>query len=111
MSATLPSDTSSPWPSAARGWAMVGLLALASIVSQFDRTVVNLTVEPLKAAFALDDTHFGMLQGVVFGIFYTVACVPIGWLADRYQRRVIMATSLAFFSLFAMGSGLARSYA
>jgi MFS family permease len=103
-------QASTPWPGAARGWTVAGLLALASMGSQFDRTVVNLMVQPLKAAFALDDTHFGMLQGVAFGIFYVLACVPLGRLADRQQRRVIIAVGIALFSLFAMGSGLARSF-
>ncbi len=98
------------WPSAGRGWAVAGLLALASIGSQFDRTVINLMVEPLKAAFTLDDTHFGILQGVAFGIFYVVACVPIGRLADRYQRRLILAAGIGLFSVLACASGLARSY-
>lgn len=111
MSAVPPSaDGATSWPSPARAWTVVFLLALASVVSQFDRTVINLTVDPLKQAFALNDTQFAMLQSVAFGIFYTLACIPLGWLADRYQRRVIMALSLAFFSAFAMGSGLARSY-
>ncbi len=87
------------------------LMALASVVSQFDRTVINLTVGPLKQAFSLNDTQFAMLQSVAFGIFYTLACIPLGWLADRYQRRVVMGVSLLFFSLFAIGSGFARSYA
>ena len=99
-----------PWPSPARGWIVVVLLMLASMVSQFDRTVVNLMIEPLKQTFSLDDTHFGMLQGVAFGIFYTLACFPIGRLSDRYQRRLVIATALGFFSMFAMGSGLARNY-
>ncbi len=103
-------ESEGAWPSASRGWLVAGLLALASIVSQFDRTVVNLTVEPIKAAFSLNDTRFGLLQGVAFGIFYVVACVPIGRLADRYQRRRIIGWGLGLFSLFAMGSGLARSY-
>ncbi|MBO9581354.1 MAG: MFS transporter [Sphingobium sp.] len=98
------------WPSPARGWLLVFLLALASVVSQFDRTVINLMVEPLKAEFQLNDTQFGALQGVAFGIFYILACIPIGRLADRYQRRLIIAVALALWSLFAIGSGLARSY-
>ena len=98
------------WPAPAQGWYVAALLALASIVSQFDRTVVNLTIGPLKAAFRLDDTHFGLLQGAAFGIFYVLACVPIGRLADRYQRRLIIAVGLALFSPFSMGSGLARNY-
>jgi MFS family permease len=104
------SSATGAWPSATRAWAVVLLLALASVVSQFDRTVINLTVDPLKRAFELNDTQFAMLQSLAFGVFYTIACIPLGWLADRYQRRVVMAMSLLFFSLFAMGSGLARSY-
>jgi len=106
-----PAAADSAWPSAARGWTVAALLALASVGSQFDRTVINLMVEPLKAAFTLDDTHFGMLQGVAFGIFYVIACVPIGRLADRYQRRLILAAGIGLFSVFACLSGLARSYA
>jgi MFS family permease len=99
------------WPSAAQGWLAVGLFALASVGSQFDRTVINLMVEPLKRTFALDDTHFGMLQSIPFGIFYALACVPIGRLADRYSRRLIIAAGITLFGLFAMASGLARSFA
>lgn len=98
------------WPSPARGWLLVFLLALASVVSQFDRTVINLMVEPLKAEFQINDTQFGALQGVAFGIFYILACIPIGRLADRYERRIVIGVAIAFWSLFAVGSGFARSY-
>ena len=98
------------WPSPLRAWSIVFLLALASIASQYDRSVVNLMVEPLKAAFALNDTAFSLLQTAAFGIFYVLACIPIARLADRHQRRIILGTCLALFSLFSMASGLARSY-
>jgi MFS family permease len=98
------------WPAAARGWTAVALLALASIVSQWDRTVINLMVGPIKEAFTLDDTSFGALQGLAFGLFYVLACIPIGRLADRFERRLIIGVALAFWSLFAMASGLARTY-
>ena len=104
-------DGSRPWPPTSRGWLAVFLLALASIVSQFDRTVINLMVGPIKAAFQLDDTMFGALQGVAFGIFYVLACIPIGRLADRYSRSAIIGVAIGLWSLFAMASGLARSYA
>jgi MFS family permease len=97
-------------PSPGRGWTLAGLLALASIMSQFDRTVINLTVEPLKAQFDLNDTQFGMLQSVAFGIFYTLACFPVGRLVDRFARRTVLGICLLFFSLFSMASGLTRSY-
>ena len=98
------------WPEPWRGWVLVWLLALGSIVSQFDRTVINLMVEPIKGAFRLNDTGFGMLQGIAFGIFYSAACIPIGRLADRHQRRWVVAVAMGLWSLFAIGSGLARTY-
>jgi MFS family permease len=103
-------DGPDPWPSAVHGWLAVALLGLASVGSQFDRTVINLMIEPLKHTFALDDTHYAMLQSIPFGIFYVLACIPIGRLADRYSRRLIIATGITFFGLFAMASGLARSF-
>src|SRR5204862_362183 len=66
--------------------------------------------EPVKAEFALDDTRFALLQGVAFGLFYTLCSVPIGRLADLYQRRLVLGISLVLFSLFSMASGLARSF-
>ena len=105
-------DEASPlaWPKPRTGWVLVLLLALASVISQFDRTVINLMVAPLKSQFRLNDTEFGMLQSVAFGIFYVLACIPIGRLADNHSRKIILGSALALWSLFAMSSGLARSY-
>ena len=99
-----------PWPAPRRGWLLVGLLALASVVSQFDRTVINLMVGPIKAEFGLSDTAFGSLQSVAFGIFYVVACIPLGRIADNGNRKWLLAICLGLWSLFAMASGLARTY-
>lgn len=98
------------WPVPWRGWLLVGLLALASVVSQFDRTVINLMVGPIKAEFGLNDTAFGALQSIAFGIFYVIACIPLGRMADNRNRRILISSCLFFWSLFAMASGLARSY-
>ncbi len=103
-------NSTNSWPSSGRGWTLASLLALASIASQFDRTVINLTVEPLKAQFDLNDTQFGMLQSIAFGIFYTLACFPVGRLVDRFARKKVLGICLFFFSLFSMASGLTRNY-
>ena len=110
MSAPDP-EPEAPWPKPSRGWIVAVLLGLASIASQSDRTVVNLAVEPIKAQFHLDDTHFGMLQGVAFGLFYVLCAIPIGRLIDRFPRKLVTGVCLGLFSLFSMGSGLTRSYA
>ena len=104
------STASAPWPSASRGWMVAGLLALTSMASQADRTVVTLMAAPIKAQFGLSDTAFSVLQSVAFNVFYVLACIPIGRLADRFPRRVVLGLCMGLFSLFAMASGLARSY-
>ena len=95
-----PSAATVVWPSAARGWTVAALLGLASIGSQFDRTVINLLIAPLEAAFGLDDTRFGMLQGVAFGIFYVLACIPIG----RLPIDISAVSSSVWASVFSVCS-------
>jgi MFS family permease len=102
--------TDGAWPAPWRGWLVVAALALASIVSQFDRTVINLMVGPIKAEFGLNDTAFGALQSIAFGIFYVIACIPLGRAADNTSRKWLIGICLLFWSLFAMASGLARTY-
>jgi MFS family permease len=108
--AALPEAAQPAWPAPLKGWLLVGLLALASIISQFDRTVINLMVGPIKAEFGLNDTAFGSLQSVAFGIFYVLACIPLGRMADNGNRKWLIAICLGLWSLFAMASGLARTY-
>lgn len=99
------------WPSASAGWSAAGVLALASVVSQADRTVLSLMAGPIKETFTLSDTAFSLLHSVAFGVFYVLACIPLGRMVDRYPRRLVLAACMAFFSIFAMASGLVRSYA
>lgn len=108
---TSDSETEAAWPKPWRGWLVAALLGLASVASQSDRTVVNLAIEPIKAQFHLDDTHFGMLQGVAFGLFYVLCAMPVGRLLDRFPRTLVTGVCVGLFSLFSMGSGLTRSFA
>jgi MFS family permease len=98
-------------PSIRLGWIAVALLSAGAVVSQLDRMVINLVVEPLKHDFHLTDAGFAMLQSVAFGLFYTFLNLPIGRLADRYPRKYVIGCGVGLFSLFSMGTGLARSYA
>jgi MFS family permease len=109
----LPSDNptgEADWPAARLGWFAVLLLSLAALMSYVDRVVINLLIVPIQADFHLSDTQFAALQGVAFGLFYTVAAFPIGRLADGHNRRRIAMAGLVAFSFFSMASGWARSY-
>jgi len=80
------------------------------IVSILDRGAINLLVEPIKAQYGLSDTQFGALQSIAFATFYVLMAIPLGVLADRYQRRLIVAVGVCIFSLFSLLTGLARSF-
>lgn len=107
--AKVPED-SEAWPPIRTGWTVVAMLCAAALASQLDRMIINLLVEPIKADLNLSDTGFALLQGVAFGLFYVMMSVPIGWLADRFQRRLVIAGGLGLFSAFSMGTGLTHSY-
>jgi len=101
---------SPPWPSTRHAWTTLVLLMLAIIVSVIDRGIINLMVQPIKAAHGLSDTQFGALLGIAFGSCYVIASIPLGILADRYQRRVVVAVGVTLFSIFSFCTGLARNY-
>ncbi|WP_194744404.1 spinster family MFS transporter [Thermaurantiacus tibetensis] len=89
---------------------MLAVLAAANILSYLDRIIVNLLVQPIKADLGISDTQFGMLQGLAFGLFYTLLALPIGRLVDSRPRKIIIAAGVFVFSLCSLLSGLARSF-
>jgi MFS family permease len=84
---------------------------LAMFVSCLDRGTISLLVEPIKRQYHLSDTQFGALQSFAFGSFYVTMAIPLGWLADRYQRRLVIVAGIVVFDFFAILTGLAGSYA
>ncbi|WP_448518400.1 spinster family MFS transporter [Rhodoflexus sp.] len=92
-------------------WFAVGMLMLAYVCSFMDRYVLNLLVEPMKRDLGLSDTAVGLLLGVSFALFYTTLGVPAGYLADRINRKNLIAAGIALWSLMTALGGLAQNYA
>lgn len=99
-------ETASP----AAAWGTVGVLLVFSLVSVLDRQIVSLLVKPIKADLNLSDTEVGMLQGFAFGLFYSLAALPLGYLVDRYPRRIILYLGITFWSISAAFCGVARNF-
>ena len=93
-----------------QGWYLVFVLLLFYIFSFIDRQIISLMVEPIKRDLQVTDTQIGWLQGLAFAIFYTLFGVPIGWLADRYNRKKIIAVGVVIWSLMATMCGLAKNF-
>ncbi len=80
-----------PWPSRRRAWGTVMVLLIAYILSFADRQILSLLVGPVKADLNLSDTQFSLLAGLAFAFFFTFMGLPLGRLADRATRKVIIA--------------------
>lgn len=98
------------WPSPAAGWYAVGILTIAYIFSFIDRTILALLVDPIKADLDLSDTQMGLLGGFAFAVFYTLMGLPIGWLADRKRRNIIITLGVFAWSLMTAACGLAKNF-
>lgn len=104
------SDDGTAWPSPARGWWAVGVLTFAYVISFADRTIISLLIDPIKADLGLSDTQIALLQGLAFGIFYTLMGLPLGWLADRVSRRGIVAVGASVWCVMTAACGMAQNF-
>jgi MFS family permease len=105
-----PSNTNNGYPDPGYAWYVVVVLTLAYMFSFLDRQILALLVEPIRADLDISDTQMSLLQGLAFGIFYTVLGIPIGRLADRRSRRTIIATGITIWCLMTTACGLAKTF-
>lgn len=99
------------WPDPRRAWAVVAILLLANAISFVDRQIITLLTEPLKHDLRISDTQIGMLQGVAFGVFYTLMGLPLARLSDRWNRRRVILIGAGLWSLMTSACGLSRTFA
>lgn len=97
-------------PSAWRGWYVVGILSIASIVSFIDRQIINLLVDPIKADLGISDFQISLLQGFAFALFYGFLAIPLAWISDRYNRKMVILFGLVCWSAATFASGLASVF-
>lgn len=89
----------------------VGLLAAGYALKWADAQVVSVVLPQIGREFRLSDAALGVLTGLPFAIFYTVMGVPIARLADRLNRRDIVAVALLAFSGFTALAARSGSFA
>ena len=104
-----PAET--PWPAPAKAWYTVGLIAFVTMLSNVDRSIVNLLVEPIKRDLLLSDTQISLIIGLAFSLFYMLVGLPMARVSDVKSRRIILAAGLSIWSLATAACGLAKSFA
>src|SRR5664279_5504664 len=86
------------------------VLVLVYVFNFLDRQIVSILAERIKADLGVSDAQLGFLYGTVFAVFFAVFGIPLGRLADSWDRRRLIAWGAAFWSLMTVLSGLARGF-
>jgi predicted MFS family arabinose efflux permease len=88
------SASEKPWPSPLRAWWVAIVLMLANTLAFVDRQALALLVQPIKKDLAISDTAISLLYGLSFTLFYVAVGLPIARIADRSNRRNIVAGAI-----------------
>lgn len=88
----------------------LALLVAAYILSYLDRNIIALMVDPIKQSLAISDFQVSVVQGLAFALFFSIAGVPLGFLADRMRRTTLIAIGITLWSLMTIACGLAGSF-
>jgi len=91
-------------------WYALGVLTLVTLFGYVDRGIFVLLAEPIRLKLGLSDLQLGLLQGTGVAIFAALASYPLGWLADRFDRRIVLSGCLLFWSAAVVACGLAQNF-
>ncbi len=86
------------------------VLVLVYVLNFLDRQIITILAEDIKADLGMTDAEIGFLYGTAFAVFYAVFGIPLGRLADVWQRRTLISLGLATWSAMTTISGMARSF-
>jgi MFS family permease len=85
------------------------LLFLMATFSMVDKMVITVLVDPIKREFGRSDTELGMLS-MSFALFFAVAGIPLGIVADRVNRRNLIAICMTIWSLATVACGMVTAF-
>jgi MFS family permease len=99
-----------PAPTSIERWYVLILTCLIYAINIADRYVVSTVLEPIRLELKLTDAGVAFLTGAPLAAFYVTFGILISWIADRSNRRNILAASLVIWSAFTALCGLSRNY-
>jgi MFS family permease len=98
------------YPSPGKAWWVVFVLLCCYTLSFIDRQILALMVGPIREDLNINDFWFSQLTGTAFAVLYSFLGIPIGILADRANRKRIIAVGIAIWSIMTALCGTARTF-
>jgi len=89
-------------------WYALGVLFLVYMTNFIDRQILSILANDIKADLDLTDADLGFLYGTAFAIFYALFGIPLGRLADGWNRTRLLSLGLLLWSGMTTLSGFAR---
>jgi MFS family permease len=91
-------------------WYVLFMMMMVYTISIADRYVFSQVQDQIKAEMQLSDFGIGLVGGVSLGLFYVTMGIPLSWLADRKNRRNLLALSITIWSAATALCGLSRNF-
>lgn len=107
---TQASTVEQKYPSLAKGIFLVAVLILGYVISLLDRQVMSLLIGPIQQDMKVGDFEISLLVGFAFAIFYSLFGLPLGIVADRVNRKWLIASGMVLWSAATILCGLAGSF-
>jgi predicted MFS family arabinose efflux permease len=86
------------------------LVTLVYVVNYLDRQILGILNPQIKAEFHVSNFEIGLLNGPVFAAMYATLGIPIAVLADRVNRRNVIAISMTIFSVMTLLGAYAAQF-
>jgi MFS family permease len=90
-------------------WYVLFILMLVYVLNFVDRQIISILANDIKRDLNLTDADLGFLYGTAFGVFYAVFGIPLGKLADNWNRTRLLTIGLAVWSIMTAVSGFAKN--
>ena len=87
----------------------LAVLFVINALNFFDRQIIGAVGEPIREEFGLSDSALGAFN-TAFTLLYAFVGLPLGKLADKYNRKKILAFGVFVWSLMTAASGFARNF-
>lgn len=91
-------------------WYVLFVLTGVYVFNFIDRQILVIIQESIKEELLLSDAQLGLLTGFTFAVFYVTLGIPIARLADRTNRKRVVAISLVIWSGMTVISGRAMNF-
>ena len=106
MSAPLPPLAAAPRDR----WYVLAVLTVVYALNIADRFSISTLIEPIRKELHLSDGRVAWLTGGALGVFYVTVGIWVAVLADRANRRNIVALAVAVWSGVTALCGLTHNY-